>query len=159
MATSKSYDVITGRITGRDETIKAIKNLGPVGFNAVVAATRATAKDTLDTVRRNTPVRFGALVQSMIMKVKKYKSGTVAAIIGPDRGYKMADPERKKRNTSRFVIPAKYIHLIEFGFRRSPGKRPLTRGIERSGSADDLVNSIQKKLALAIRREARKALK
>lgn len=78
------------------------------------------------TMRLYVPVRYGALRESIDNKVVAYpQSGNAVAITGPKRKTKYQTPKG-------VAAPAKYAHLVEFGFVDRSGKfrapqRPFMR--------------------------------
>lgn len=94
---------------------KRVLNTAARGGAAVV---RKAAKANLES---NGSIRTGLLHRSIAIRVKKYASGIVWAGVGADVGVTGRTANGKN------VVPANYIHLVEFGTinqRAEPFLRP-----------------------------------
>jgi len=100
-------------------------------------------------LRTNAPAETGALKNSFVYDIRKYKGGAVfAGIVGADNHYVGTVQRNKKgqktfqrnRNaTSHVRRPARYIHLVELGTRRGV---PATHFREKT--AAEIAPQVQK---------------
>jgi len=77
-------------------------------------AVRAAAKPVIKTARQLVPRVTGLLRASLGVRIKTYKRGVVAAIIGPRVEFKSKIREGLEGKQKK-QIPANYAHLVEFG--------------------------------------------
>jgi HK97 gp10 family phage protein len=122
----------------------------------------AMGQPVVKAIRKETPVRSGALKKSLGKKVVTYKDdGHMALIIGPRADYITTWRGQKVR-------PVKYAHLVEFGFTFADSKKihPKLRGKTVKGqhfmrkgfegTQSQSMQAAQKKFKESIIKEARK---
>lgn len=113
------------KLFGDQATAKVFEQL-PKAFQKRVLTTAARGgaavirRAARANLQANGTIRTGLLEQSISLRVKAYKSGTVWAGVGADKG------TRGRTARGRNITPANYLHLVEFGTRHSKA-RPFLR--------------------------------
>ena len=83
--------------------------------------------------------RTGQLKRSIGKKVKVYPSGTVVAVVGARKGFRVAAEKVRSRGKNKggthYVNPTKYLHLVELGTVRSRARHFLQESLDANRAA------------------------
>ena len=83
--------------------------------------------------------RTGQLKRSIGKKVKVYPSGTVVAVVGARKGFRVAAEKVRSRGKNKgqthYVNPVKYLHLVELGTVRSRARHFLQESLDANRAA------------------------
>lgn len=109
-------DFVRVEIQG-DKALEAALGLlgGKVARRVMRKSLNAGAREIVKDARSRVVRRTGQLRKSLGVKVKTYKSGTLAAIVGPRTGFKATIDGKP-------VNPTNYSHLVEFGTEHSAAR-------------------------------------
>lgn len=119
------------KITGLKEFERQLKRLEQREAKKIIRASNQKAMlPTLQAARQNVPVESGALRRSLKRQTKAYPSGVVLTRIGADKRVVATNPA-----TGEIRKPSRYLHLVEFGTRRVPARRPLSRAFQSTEGA------------------------
>lgn len=140
MSARNGFDI---KITGDKELMRALDQLeASVRKKALRRAVTAAVRPIRTAAKQRTPKRYGWLRKAMDSKIKSYKSGTVAGIIGARSDMEATITDRFGK-TAR-IRPVKYLHLVEFGtsaheikMGRATMQHPGSRGYAMLRSAFD----------------------
>lgn len=102
-------------------------------------ATRAAARQVVNSARSNVPKRTGLLKKSLGLRVKPYRrNGTVYAAIGPRSGFKQQiGTVTRGPNAGKpiYANPTQYAHLVERGTSRHSAKPFLRPALDSTAGS------------------------
>lgn len=106
---------IKAQVTGDLELAAILRDLAPkMQRRTLRAGVAAGARTIARAAKSAAPVgATGALKRAMASKVKTYKNGNVAGIIGARKGLKV--DKRGVKAAGRQVAASRYLHLVEKG--------------------------------------------
>lgn len=112
---------VTIRFDGGRELDSALRRLDTrLQERALKKAVQASSQPVVKVARALVPTRYGFLRRALGVRVKRYRSGVVTAIVGAR--YLSAKAHRKVQEkagkytlASKRAVPALYAHLVEHG--------------------------------------------
>ena len=112
---------VTIRFDGGKELDSALRRLDVrVQERVLKKAVRASAQPVVKVARALVPTRFGFLRRALGVRVKRYRSGVVTAVIGA-RHLSAKTHEKVQEKAGNYTlassraVPALYAHLVEHG--------------------------------------------
>lgn len=129
---------VSTKLNGLDGLVKELSKLGQKTKNQMLRpAVRAGASILNKEMKKQAPKLRGLLKRSIGIKMKTYKNGTVAAILGARRGYKVKIGTNQK-GQALYADPARYLHLVELGTSHSSPNPFMRRSIDATKKAVEL---------------------